>query len=301
MAGTLFDSFESLLQKAENYFLNFRIDDALDAWEQYYRITARVEYQSIIKEINTYWNSDRLSGINSLSALYRLYMEYQEKFHKQSMSGYTFGLFKKLFIGQYNKQFAQDPIQKYSIERGVFEYLSGRNDTSIEILQSILSTDVSNIEARIFLGHAYMAAHTPKEAVTILSENLFLAADKIPEDALYLSQFKFLFGKLYSEHANKDEAAWLLVFESWYRNYLVFEENAHFFRLIQQKESNERIIQVKYHASERYRHFVRCLFIADYTRHFHKKQVGLIREQENYMQKLDKELFTRYRRKRKEV
>ncbi len=301
MAGTLFDSFEPLLQEAENYFFDFRIEDALAAWEQYYHITARVEYQSIIKEIRTHWNADRFDRIDSLYALYQLYMEYREKYHKQAMSGYTFGLFKKLFIGLYNKQFAQIPVQKHSLERGVFEFLSGRNDTAIDELQAILNTEIDNIEARIFLGHAYMAAHRQKEAVTILSENLFLAADRIPEEALYLSQFKLLFGKLYSEHANKDEASWLLVFESWYRNYLVFEENPRFFRLIQQKESNERIIQVKYHASERYRHFLRCLYIADYTRHFDKKQVGLIREQENYMQKIDKELFTRYRRKRKEV
>jgi len=142
---------------------------------------------------------------------------------------------------------------------------------------------------------------TAKEAVSVLTENLFLAADKLPEEALYLSQYKLLFGKLYSDCGNREEAAWLLVFESWYRNYLVFTENNRLFKVIQHKESTERIIQVKYYTHERYRHFVRCLYLADYTRHFQKEQRGLIHEQENYMQKLDRELFARYRKKRQEI
>ena len=301
MSGTLFDSFEALLQKAETLFLEFRIEEALAAWEQYYSITARVEYKSIIEEIRNSWNGDRFHRIPSLFALYQLYKEYQQKRYANAMSGYTFALYKKLFIALYRTRFADSEKEEITLERGVFEYLCGQYEQAFEILQAIVNTDIANLEARIFLGHAYMATHRQKEAVTILSGNLFFSADQIPEEALYLSQFKLLYGKLFSEHANRDEAAWLLVFESWYRNYLIFEENLPLFRLIRQKESNERIIQVKYHASERYRHFARCLYIADYTRHFNKKQLGLIREQESYMQKLDKELFTRYRKKRKEL
>ena len=90
-------------------------------------------------------------------------------------------------------------------------------------------------------------------------------------------------------------------FESWFRNWLIFDENKTFFDVIRKKETNERIVQVKYYSYERYRHFARCLYIAEYARQYLKKETGLILEQENYMSKLDGILFDRYRKKRKEI
>ncbi len=300
MAATLWDSFDNLLEEAENHFLNFRRDEAMKAWDSYYNITARQEYQTIGEEVKQNWDEARFVNVGSLSQLYIILLDMQNKRTEKQISRYTFDLYKKLIIRIYNSHFKSLVTDTSGLESGIFDYLCGNYQVAIDKLSKILEDDIENLQARIYLGYAFMDSHEQKSAISILSENLFLAADQFPEEALYLSQFKLLFGKLYSEHGSKKEAAWLLTFESWYRNYLIFTENKRFFRLMQQKESNERILQVKYYSHERYRHFIRCLFVADYTRQFHKENRGLIQEQENYMQKLDRELFARYRKKRPE-
>ena len=87
-------------------------------------------------------------------------------------------------------------------------------------------------------------------------------------------------------------------FEAWFRNWIVLLEDNEFFQVMQQKERSERILQVKYYTSEKYRHFVRCLYIAEYVREFLPKEKGIIWEQEAYMEKLDANLFQRYRNPR---
>ncbi len=300
MSATLWDSFEDIISEAEEHFLNFRFDKAIQAWEKYYKITAKTEYKKNITQITQNWNEERFTKINNLSGLYSIFNELQTKRAQNEMERYTFELYKKLIIRIYNQRFRNNSPNE-GLEAGIFDYLSGNFEPAEKKLRAVLEKDIENIQARAFLGFNYLEQHDQKKAVSCLSENLFLAANKLSEDALYLSQFKLLFGKLHSDRGNRDEAAWLLTFESWYRGYLVFTENPQFFRIMQQKESNERIIQVKYYSHERYRHFVRCLFIADYSRHFQSNQHGLIREQENYMLKLDRELFARYRKKRREL
>lgn len=301
MAATLWDSFEDILNKAENYFLNFQFSEAMKAWENYYAITAKTEYQSFANEIAEQWDDRVYSDINSLSQLYIILSDLQIKHTKKEISQYTFELYKRLLIRIYQKRFREGQENTDLVESGVFEFLSGNAQTASVILQKILDDDPGNIQARIYLGFAMLDLHEQKTAIELLTENLFLAADKIPEDALYLSQFKLLYGKLFSDSGNREEAAWLLAFESWFRSYLVFKEDKEVYRLIRQLESNERIMQVKYYAHERYRHFARCLFVAEYTRQFHKQEHGLIQEQELYMQKLDRQLFSRYRKKRREI
>lgn len=300
MSATLWDSFEDILSEAEEHFLNFRFEKAIEAWEKYFKITAKTEYKKIITQITQNWDEKRFTKIENLSALYSVFNALQAKRAKNEMERYTYDLYKKLIIRIYNQRFRSNSPDE-GLEAGIFDYLSGDLEQAEIKLQAVLNTDIENIQARVFLGFAYLGRHDQKAAVACLSENLVLAANALSEDALYLSQFKLLFGKLHSDRANRDEAAWLLTFESWYRGYLIFTENPRFLRVMQQKESNERIMQVKYYSYERYRHFVRCLYIADYTRRFHPRQLGLIHEQENYMQKLDRELFARYRKKRREL
>ncbi len=300
MSATLWDSFEDILSEAEEHFLGFHFNEALEAWEKYYKITAKKEYGEIIAQITENWDEKRFTKIDSLSSLYIIFNDLQSKRTQNKINRYTFELYKKLIIRIYKKHFSSDSPEE-GLEAGVFDYLRGNLESAEKKLQMVLEQDVENIQARIYLGYAYLGKHDQKAAVSCLSENLFLAANELPEDALYLSQFKLLFGKLHSDKGNRAEAAWLLTFESWYRGYLIFTENTRFLRVIQQKESSERIMQVKYYSYERYRHFVRCLFIADYTRHFHPDQTGIIHEQENYMLKLDRELFARYRKKRREL
>ena len=300
MAATLWDSFEDFLQTAENHFLNSRFEQAIQAWDQYYKITAKTEYKKIIEEVQSNWDPEFIKQVDSLDRLYTYFTELQLRRTQNKISQFTYELFKKLVIKIYKEQFRDRSASDGGLEAGVFEYLSGNISEAQKKLTQILTLRIEDVQPRIYLGFTYLDSHDQKTAVALLTENMFLAADKLPEEALYLSQFKLLYGKIFSDSGNREEAAWLLAFESWYRNYLIFTENKPFFRLMQQKESNERIMQVKYYSYERYRHFVRCLYLSEYIRHFQKEQTGTLHELENYMQKLDRELFARYRKKRKD-
>lgn len=301
MDATFWDSFDHLLKQAENEFLNFNYDKAVKTWQNYYKITAKKEYLNIVKELDNTWSADKYTNIPTLQHLFNLFQIYNEKFHKKEISNYTFQLYKKLLIKIYKQNFQTTAQNELTTEAGVFEFLAGEYQTSISILNSVVESDQESMIARIFKGYALMALKDQRSVIAILSQNLVLNASKLQTDDLYLSQFKMLYGKLYSTYNNADEAAWLMSFESWFRNWLIFDEDKLFFNLIRKKETNERIVQVKYYSYERYRHFARCLYIAEYVRHHLKKETSLVHEQEKYMAKLDGHLFERYRKKRKEV
>ena len=300
MTATLWDSFDELLIKAEQSFLDFKIEQALVLWEKYYSITARQEYRTIIKEITQNWDSDTYSDVSSLNRLFQIFNELRKKVYQKEIGSYTFNLYKKLLLKIYKTKFSDAGRLDVSVEAGVFEYLDGEYDSAVNKLERVLSSDPGLVQARSCLAAAYMAKHEQRMAVSALTKNLFLAADELVEEDLILSQFKLLFGRLHASAGSREEAAWLLAFESWYRSFLVFEEDNAFFLLIQRKESSERIMQVKYYNHERYRHFARCLYLAEYSRLYYPGNTGNILELENYMAKLDSSLFGRYRRKRKE-
>jgi hypothetical protein len=300
MPATLWDSFDNLLIKAEESFLDFDIENALQQWEKYYSITAKQEYRTVIDEITQNWDKDTYINIPSLSRLYQIFIDLRGKISQKKISNFTFNLYKKLLLRIFQNQFSETSRLEVTLEAGVFEYLSGEYDLAVNKLERVLQKDAGQVHARIFLGAAYLAKHEQRQAVSALTKNLFLSADQLYEDDLYLSQFKLLFGRLFASAGNREEASWLLAFEAWYRNFLVIDEDNEFFLLIQRKESSERIIQVKYYNYERYRHFVRCLFMTEYFRLYLPKNKGSIIEQENYMARLDSNLFARYRRKRKE-
>lgn len=301
MAATLWDSFEDLLQKAEHEFLGLHFDQAMRHWSDYYKITAKTEYQKIIDEIRNNWNEDVLTSVNSLSRLLHLFLELRNKSIRKEISHYTYRLYLRLYLNHYLSRFQQQAQQEVSLESGVFEYLVDNYDSAIEKLKSVIRRDVESVHGRIFLGLAYMAKKEQRPAIAVLTQNLFLAADQLQDDDLYLSQFKMLLGRLFADSGNMAAASWQLVFESWYRSYLIIEEDNRFFLLMQQKEGSERIMRVKYYAVERYRHFMRCLFVAEYARLFLKNKKGLILDQEKYMEQLDLSLFERYRKKRKAI
>ncbi len=301
MSGTLWDSFDHLLEEAENHFLNFEFEKALELWENYYRITARTEYEKITKELKSLWNQGHFTSVQSLQQLFQVFLDLRDRYTKRQISYYTYNLFKKLMVKIYQEQFHYTAHAEISLESGVFEYLIGHYDMAIEALKQVIQDQNEALIPRIFLGYSYIAIKEQQPATAILTQNLFLAADELNEDDLYLSQFKLLLGRLFSRTSHRKEAAWLLPFESWYRNYLIIEEDEVFYRMMQEKERNERIMQVKYYSYERYRHFVRSLFIAEYTRLFAKNEAGLIADQEDNMRKVDGPLFARYRRKRKAI
>ncbi len=299
MSATLWDHFNYLLDEAEEKFLNFKFQEAVELWQKYYAITAKVEYEKFITEIVRLWDEEKFSAIPSLSRLFERFVELRKKRYEKQISSFTFDLYKRLLVKIYREQFQYAAQNEVSLEAGIFEFLSGSYDSAIEKLEQVVADDPEALMARVFLGHAYMAIKDSKQAIAILTQNLFLAADELQEQDLYLSQFKLLLGRLHTTTGTPREALWLLTFESWYRNYLIINEDLPFFRLMQQKETSERILQVKYYAYERYRHFVRSLFIAEYIRNYDKTNTGILLEQENNMAKLDATLFERYRKKRR--
>lgn len=301
MSTTFWDSFDNLLKQAENEFLKFNYDKAVEAWQNYYKITAKKEYLKIIQELVNTWSATTFKDVPTLQRLFTLFQTFKDKFNKKEISNYTFQLYKKLFINIYRQNFQSTAQSEISTEAGIFEYLTGNDQTAISILSTVIESDQESMIARIYLGHALMALKDQRGAIAILSQNLVLNADKLRADDLYLSQFKMLYGKLYSSFNSAEEAAWMMPFESWFRNWLIFDEDKIFYDLIRKRETNERIVQVKYYSYERYRHFTRCLYIAEYVRHHLKKESGLVLEQEKYMAKLDSHLFDRYRKKRKEI
>ncbi len=296
--ATLWDRFDSLLHEAEQHFFDYRFDDALRKWESYYRITAKIEYGQIIREIQRSLKETDVTKINTSLKLLTAFRKIRQRFLERQIHRYTYDLFLNLFKKIYLAQFADQDKTDY-LFHGIFNYLLQNYEPAGQMLTEYLRQNFESVEGRIFLGHVYLEVGEQRSAIALLTENLFLAADQLYEDDLYLSQFKLLFGRLFSETGRKNAAAWLLPFEAWYRNFLVFDEDERFYRLMVQKEQNERIIRVKYTTAERYRHFVRCLFVAEYTRHFIKDNPRIILDQETYMEQLDPALFQRYRRKRK--
>jgi|GEM_PF-1438908 len=299
MAETFWDSFDHLLHQAEQEFLDGNFDAAFTLWSEYYRITAKKEYKRIVEELQTIWDRKEYTENLSLIRLFQLLQKLRGHYKDKQITSYTYQLLRKYLVHIYQQQFRVADRPGQSMEAGVFEYLSGNYAAAVDILSSVLQQKIDALPARIYLGYAWLALKEQRPAIALLSQNFVLSADELWEDDLYLSQFKMLYGRLYSEHGNAKEAAWLLAFESWYRNWLIFEEDKRFFNLIQTKEMGERIIQVKYYAYERIRHFVRCLFITEYARLHSHRSKNLIQEQEKYMARLDVQLFERYLKKRK--
>ena len=299
MPATFWDNFDNLIAEAEEAFLKTDIVGAVDKWQAYFKITALSEWWEIADEVQRLWKETRAGRIESLEDLYTLWEKIRLLDVSNKISRYTRNLFMRFIIKTYEERFRREDITGDDEKIGVFEYLCGNYSKAVTLLKNSLQKNSADVASRIHLGWCYLKLKDQKSAIAVLTQNLFLAADALTEDDLYLSQFKMLYGKLHSQHSNHLEAAWLLTFESWYRNWLFLEEDESFYQLMRQKEIDERIFQVKYYLHERYRHFVRCLFIAEYNRQFNKKKPGAILEQENYMRRLDPQLFEKYRKKRK--
>lgn len=296
--ATLWDQFDSLLNEAEEAFRNFEFETAIEKWENYYKITARVEYAQIINEIKRLLSEFDFRKIDRPDLLLTQFKKIRQRFFERRIHKYTYDLFLSLLKKIYLEHFTTEN-EDFALLHGIFRCLLKDYSEAELHLKNYLEKNYQSVEGRIFLGHVYFNTENQRQAIALLTQNMFLAADQLYEDDLYLSQFKMLFGRLFTQTGRRESAAWLLPFESWYRNFLVIEEDDRFFKMMVQKEQNERIIRVKYTAAERYRHFARCLFVAEYARLVLKNQPGIIRDQEKYMEQLDPVLFKRYRKKRK--
>ena len=165
----------------------------------------------------------------------------------------------------------------------------------------VLNQQPDNLLARIYLSKCVYALGEDDQGTAYLSQAMFLGGNEILLEDVGNVQIRNLYGRLKSQHGKSEAGIWLVPFEAWYRNLIIWLEDISFFQVMQQKERNERILQVKYYTFEKYRHFVRCLFIEEYVRHFLPKEKGIIWEQEAYMEKLDPILYQKYRKKRKPI
>ena len=83
MGATFWDSFDNLLKQAENEFLDFNYEKAVEAWRNYYKITAKKEYLNIVQELDNTWSVDTFTDIPTLQRLFNLFQTYNNKFNKK--------------------------------------------------------------------------------------------------------------------------------------------------------------------------------------------------------------------------
>ncbi|MGD9897654.1 MAG: hypothetical protein AB7T22_00880 [Calditrichaceae bacterium] len=293
------DEPEYLLKEAEELFLNFEYDDAFSKWRLYLNEGEDEELLKFVNEIIFSWEEESFLDIHDLSGLFEIWSRQRGRYRSERISKLTFALLERLLTKIYQKRFQEHAKKEYTITSGIFEYLSNDPDSAIPRLTRAVTDNSEDTLAKSYLGLAYYAKNDHRSAMIYLSQNLFLDAGNLAADDFFEPQIKLIYQDLFSIRKNKKISAWLTVFESWFKDLLIFRDEPHFFILMQQKERNERILQVKYYPHERYRHFIRCLFVAEYGRLFRRKETDLVLEQEHYMEKLDRQLFARYRQKRK--
>ena len=98
-----------------------------------------------------------------------------------------------------------------------------------------------NLLARIYLSKCYFFRDDETKGMSYLSQALVLASDDLLMDDIVPERIRNLCGRLNVMYGKSGIGIWLLPFELWYRNWLVLQEDKNFFRIMQQKERNERI------------------------------------------------------------
>ncbi len=293
------DGPEYLLKEAEALFLNFEIDEAISNWRLYLNKGENEELRKFVNEIIFSLEEESFADINDLSGLFEVWLRRRGRYQSERIGKAAFALLEKLLTKIYQERFQKQAKKEYTLTSGIFEFLSNDSDSAIPRLNRAVTDNVEDMLAKSYLGLAYYSKNDPCSAMIYLTQNLFLNAENLTEDDFFEPRIKSIYQELFSIRKNKKISAWLTVFESWFKDLLIFRDEPNFFIVMQHKERNERILQVKYYPHERYRHFMRCLFVAEYGRLFRRKETDLVLEQEHYMEKLDRQLFARYRQKRK--
>jgi tetratricopeptide (TPR) repeat protein len=295
---TIWSSYENLLSEAEKKFFDQEFDEALKLWKEYTRITGSPNWHVITRDLHQIIMEFLSAQISDSQQYFEEWLRLRNKMNRSELSVYAFQLMERhlaqLFLK--NKQ-----TVSFDLATGVFCYIEKRYDKAKENLSVVLNQQPDNLLARIFLSKCCYALDQVDLGTGYLSQALFLGGNEILPDDVGSEHIRNLYGRLKSLHGRGEAGVWLVPFEAWYRNWLVWIEDITFFQVMQHKERSERILQVKYYASEKYRHFIRCLFIEEYVRQFIPKEKGIIWEQEAYMQKLDETLFKRYRKRRQPV
>jgi len=295
---SLWSTFENLVNDAEKQFFEHNFKDALKLWQEYARITGAQNWMRIYEELNYLVQEFQSANLKEAGEIFEEWLRLRNKLKHSQLSSYAFHIFERLFARLF---LANKSVVSFDLATGIFCHVEKRYEKAKENLNVVLNHQPDNLLGRIFLSKCYFALNEDDKGTAYLTQAMFLGGNEILHDDVGSMQLRSLYGKLKSTHGKGEVGVWLVPFEAWFRNWLVWIEDISFFQVMQQKERNERILQVKYYASEKYRHFIRCLFIAEYVRQFLPKEKGIIWEQEAYMEKLDSNLYERYRKKRKPV
>jgi hypothetical protein len=294
----LWSTFDNLVNEAERQFFAHDFVGALKSWQEYARITGAQNWMKIYEELNYLVQEFSSAKISEAGEFFEEWLRLRNKLKHNQLSSYAFHIFERLYARMF---LAGKQVVSFDLATGIFCFIEKRYDKAKENLSIVLNHQPDNLLGRIFLSKCHFALNEDERGVAYLTQAMFLGGNEILPDDIGSMQLRNLYGKMKSTHGKGEVGVWLVPFEAWFRNWLVWIEDITFFHVMQQKERNERILQVKYYASEKYRHLIRCLFIAEYVRQFLPKEKGIIWEQEAYMEKLDKNLFERYRKKRKPV
>lgn len=293
------DEQEKLLKEAEKLFLNLDFDGALSKWRLCLNKSENEQLRNFVNEILFSLEDKSLLDIRDLSVLFKIWVEQREKYRSERIGQPAFALLERLLVKIYRERFQHLAKKEYTVEAGIFEFLMNDPDSAIPRLNRAVSDNIEDSLAISYLGQAYHAKNDLRSAMIRLTQNLFLNAENLSVEDIFEPQIKSIYQELIRIRKNRKISAWLTVFESWLKDLLIIRDDPSFFRLMQHKEQTERILQIKYYPHERYRHFMRCLYMAEYGRMFKHQVTDLVIEQEHYMDKLDRQLFARYRQKRK--
>lgn len=295
---SIWSSFEDLLKEAEEKFYNHEYDDALRLWQEYSQITGASKWKRAYTDLSYLIEEYLASDLSDPQKFFEEWLRLRHKTAENQLSPYAFRLMESLYAKIF---LSSKQTVSFDVATGIFCFVEKRFDKSKENLSIVLNQQPDNLLARIYLSKCVYAMGEEEQGTAYLSQSMFLGGDEVLLEDVENIQIRNLYGRIKSVHGKGEAGIWLVPFEAWYRNLLVWLEDISFFQVMQQKERNERILQVKYYTFEKYRHFVRCLFIEEYVRHFLPKEKGIIWEQEAYMEKLDPVLFQKYRKKRKPI
>jgi hypothetical protein len=295
---SLWSSFDQLIKQGEHAFFQNNFDGALSLWREYARSTGSTQWQNNCTDIENLLISYKRIDSSDHENYYQAWLELRQRLSKNQIGIYAYYLMERILAKNF---LDQKSIISFDLPTGIFCYIDNKIDLAKDNLQTVVNHQPDNFLARIFLSKCFAAEGNERLAIAYLSQAIFIPDKYFLHGDIKSERIRNLYLRLDTLHGKNELSLWLTPFELWYRNWLIWIEDIEFFRVVQQKERNERILQVKYYSAEKYRHFIRCLFIAEYVRKFLPKERGIIWEQEAYMEKLDSPLFERYRKKRKPV
>jgi hypothetical protein len=295
---SLWSAFDQLITKGEAAFFQHNFREALTYWREYARVTGNAQWQNNCIDLENLLSFYNKIDSSQPDNYYQAWLELRQQLHESHIGSYSFYLIEHILARNF---LDKKTIISYDLPTGIFCFIEQKIDLAKDNLQSVVNRQPDNYLAKIFLSKCYFAEENERLANALLSQAIFIPDKYFMVADLKSERIRNLYLRLNAIHGKNELALWLAPFELWHRNWLIWIKDVEFFRIMQQKERNERILQVKYYTAEKYRHFIRCLFIAEYVRQFLPKERGIIWEQEAYMEKLDRPLFERYRKKRKPV